>query len=221
MGLVADTIPAFILWASWLAYGAVVLWAIVRAPWSRLLDNESLHVFLGASVAIMLLWHIRAGVSPGLNFHLLGITSLTLLVGWPLAVVASAIALAATWLNGGLTTHTLALVGLLSAVIPITVTQVLLQLAQRHLPHNFFVYVYLNAFVAGGLGILLAGALNVAFSVFADAPQLQSLRPLYLSFLPLMFFSEAVINGMFMTMVVALRPRWVTTFDDNLYLKGK
>jgi uncharacterized membrane protein len=39
--------------------------------------------------------------------------------------------------------------------------------------------------------------------------------------LPLIFFSEAFINGMIMTAMVALRPGWVGSFDDELYLKNK
>jgi uncharacterized membrane protein len=36
-----------------------------------------------------------------------------------------------------------------------------------------------------------------------------------------MFLSEALINGMVMTMLVALRPEWVSSFSDDLYLKDK
>jgi uncharacterized membrane protein len=39
--------------------------------------------------------------------------------------------------------------------------------------------------------------------------------------LPLIFFAEAIINGMIMTTMVALRPGWVASFDDNLYIKNK
>ena len=43
----------------------------------------------------------------------------------------------------------------------------------------------------------------------------------YLPFLPLVFFSEAIVNGMIMTAMVALRPGWVASFDDNLYINNK
>jgi uncharacterized membrane protein len=40
-------------------------------------------------------------------------------------------------------------------------------------------------------------------------------------FIPLLMFGEAFLNGMAMTLLVAYRPRWVSTFHDHWYLDGK
>jgi uncharacterized membrane protein len=56
---------------------------------------------------------------------------------------------------------------------------------------------------------------------FVDAGNAEWLGYQLFPYLPLMFFSEAFINGMIVTAMVALRPGWVVSFDDNLYIKNK
>ena len=53
----------------------------------------------GVTVALMVLWLLRVDVLPGLSFHLLGVTSLTLMFGWSLAIVSATVALAAVTLT--------------------------------------------------------------------------------------------------------------------------
>jgi uncharacterized membrane protein len=106
-------------------------------------------------------------------------------------------------------------------VIPIVLTTVLLFVTQRRLPHNFFIYVYLNAFLAAGLSILSAMLAGAIILVAGEARSFGWLADQYLPYLPMMFFSEAVLNGMVMTMLVVLRPAWVCSFDDELYIHGK
>jgi uncharacterized membrane protein len=105
--------------------------------------------------------------------------------------------------------------------IPILLTQGLLRLSQWYLPHNFFIYILLNAFFAAGLSSLVARLAVVGLLLLAGVQQYDAVAYEYLPWLPMMFLSEALINGMVMTMLVALRPEWVCSFDDDLYLKGK
>jgi len=105
--------------------------------------------------------------------------------------------------------------------VPILVTQSLLRLAQRRLPHNFFVYVYINGFLAAGLSTLAVGLLGALLMLMVDGGSSEWLSYQYYPFFPLIFFSEAFVNGMIMTALVALRPGWVSSFDDNLYINNK
>jgi uncharacterized membrane protein len=76
---------------------ACIAWAVVRAPWARLRENEQSHVFLGAIVATAVLWSIGTAIGPLPRLHLLGATLLYLMFGLPLAIVAiSAVATVAT-----------------------------------------------------------------------------------------------------------------------------
>ena len=42
-----------------------------------------------------------------------------------------------------------------------------------------------------------------------------------LQYIPLFMFPEAFVTGMLISIFVVYRPNWVTTFDDERYIKGK
>ncbi|RMG29048.1 MAG: hypothetical protein D6721_07085 [Gammaproteobacteria bacterium] len=170
---------------------------------------------------MLVLWNIKAGLTPTLHFHLLGVTTLALMAGWRLALLGVVLVLAGTTLNGNGSWETLGINLLLMGFWPALLTQGLLRLAQRRLPHNFFIYVYVNAFFAGGLAMVGVGLFStLVFSAFGIHTTAW-LGEQYLVYFPLLFFSESVFNGMLVTMLVALRPEWVHTFDDRLYIHGK
>jgi len=207
-----------------LAVPLVLMWlmmALRYLPRQRLFDSAFTHVYFGACVAVLLIWSVQASVSPTLHFHLLGVTALTLMFGWPFASLAVVLVLVGTTLNGQGSWATYAVNLLTMGGIPILVSTGLLRWAQRRLPYNFFVYVYINAFLAAGISILATIFAGAGLLWLTGTHSLAWLGYQYLVFSPLMFFSEAVMNGMIMTMLVALRPEWVCSFDDNLYINGK
>ena len=54
-----------------MAAGSLLALIARRAAWRVLVDPANLNVFLGACVAVLALWRIKAGVGPGLSFQLL------------------------------------------------------------------------------------------------------------------------------------------------------
>jgi uncharacterized membrane protein len=86
-------VPSGLNWLLTLLYGVAMFSAVRMAPWRKLRDPEQLHVFLGAVVVLLGLWHLRAQVQPGLAYHLLGVTAVTLMFGWSMAVIAASLAL--------------------------------------------------------------------------------------------------------------------------------
>ena len=42
----------------------------------------------------------------------------------------------------------------------------------------------------------------------------------YLPFAPLYLFPEGLLNGMITTVLIGVRPDWLKTYDDELYLKS-
>jgi uncharacterized membrane protein len=208
-----------------LGFAALYAFALIKAlrwaDWGRLAQQAQLHVFLGACVALMLLWTLRTEIQPGFSWHLSGLVSLTLMFGWSLAVIGASLVL------GGIT-----LAGLndwagflpsvvLHALLPISLTQVVLALVRAYLPKHFFVYVFINAFLAAGLIAVLTAFATTATLLATEAYPLSKLRETYLLFLPLMFFPEAVLNGWTMSVLVGFKPDWVGSFRDEEYLKGK
>ena len=83
-------------------YGCCLLLALWFAPWKTLIEARVTHVFFGAAVALMFLWNASTPVQPGLSFHLLGLTAVTLILGWSFAVLAAAFALIGGYLNVGI-----------------------------------------------------------------------------------------------------------------------
>ncbi len=211
---------SLLLWIG-LGYGLILFQALRMAPWRRLRDNEQTHVFFGACVSLILLWSMRVPVEPGLSFHFLGVTSLVLMFGWSLGVIGSALALVGVTINQHGAWELFALNALLAGVLPVTLTQVILVLVRSLLPKNFFVYVLGNAFLTAGVVAIVSAYVAVALLVNNDVYSWEELSQVFLPFFPLMFLPEAVLNGWVMTVVVAYRPQWVGSFNDDLYLKGK
>ncbi len=207
--------------AFWVACALFLGLAVWLAPWRRFRDSRQLHLSAGVAVGLMVLWAMRTAVLPGLAFHLLGMTTATLMLGWSFAVLAGAVALVAVTMAGFGDWSGLPVNALLTVVVPATATQSLLVLARSALPKHFFVYVFINAFLAGGIVVLAAGYLAMWILVGADAVSLADLRQNLLPFFPLMLFPEAFVNGFLMSVMVGLRPEWVCSFRDEEYLHGK
>jgi uncharacterized membrane protein len=208
-------------WWAGMLYALSLYYAVRLAPWRRLRDSEQLHVFLGACVGLILLWSMRIEAVPGLQFHMLGVTSLTLMFGWSLALLGASLALLGVTLNGAAGWEGFVLSAFTLAVLPITLTQVLLVLVRSLLPKNFFIYVLVNAFFTGGLVALVSGYAAIGLLLWAGSYDIGGLRETLLPFFPLMFLPEGLLNGWIITVLAALRPHWLSSFDDDLYIRGK
>ncbi|WP_440995116.1 energy-coupling factor ABC transporter permease [Arhodomonas sp. SL1] len=217
MNVPADLLPTGWLWLANAALALLLGRALWRAPWSRLRASEQQHVFYASAVLVMLLWQMRAGIHPALELHFLGMTSLTLMFGWRLALLAGSLASALSIAVAGGAWTTLGATALLGAAIPVAVTQGFANVVARVLPWHFFIYVWLNAFFGA---ILAAGAAYLALIALASAaaPEAAAAASDYLPILPLLMFPEGFINGTVITMLVVYRPQWVWSFDDERYL---
>jgi len=176
---------------------------------------------MATCIGLLVLWTLRTEVVPGLAFHLLGITTLTLMVGWSLAVIGASLVLAATvfWGAADASGYPVSLITVV--VVPAALTQVLLVVVRGMLPRHFFIYVLVNAFLTAGLAALAGGCIAVLLLAGEGAYAFADLQQQVMPFFPLMFFPEAVINGWIITLMVALRPGWVWSFSDADYLDGK
>ncbi|MBT8122260.1 MAG: energy-coupling factor ABC transporter permease [Gammaproteobacteria bacterium] len=219
-------IPANLLPMAWLLgggvlYGLVLMAALLTAPWSRVRDSEAQNVYLAAIVAISLMWVMRGGIQAGLSYHLLGMTLLCLMFEWQFAVFAASLIVAFTSWQGGSGWAAFGVNVMLMGVLPILFTRVMLYICQRHLPHNYYIYVFVNAFLVGALSMLLAGGASGLLQLIAGVQPAGTISSNFLMILPMLMFGEAFINGGTLSLVVAYRPQWVATFHDRWYLDGK
>jgi uncharacterized membrane protein len=217
MDIPADLLPDSSLWIAAFVYAILLVTAALTAPWEKIIDKEGSNIFFGAVAFIAVVWILRAGIEPGHNYHLLGATALCLMFGWQFALAAVSLVLLITTWQGPAGWETFAINALVMGAVPVLFTRIMLYACQRWLPHNFFIYIFINAFLTGALSMFLCG--YTASTVLSMADNMPGNS--YLQVIPLLMFGEAFLNGMLMILLVAYKPRWVSTFHDHWYLDGK
>ncbi len=221
MELDASMFPTLVWGGALLIYLMALAMAVRHAPWRRLRDGAQWNAFLGSCVFLVMLWLLRTEMRAGLVFHLLGLTSLTLMFGWSLAVIGAGLVLLVLSLGGFADFSALGLNGLIEGVLPVSLTWIALLLVRHYLPRHFFIYIFINAFLVGGLAAVLTALLVSLFLLLSGAYTMEQLGNDYLPFFPLMFLPEAMLNGWIMTLLVGFKPHWVASFSDSDYLDGK
>ena len=203
--------------ANWL-YWPLLLYALYRAPWRIIRQNDSSNILFAACAAIFLLWQLRINVAEGLSVHLLGMTVLTLMFRWQVALIANALVLAGITLFNQLDVQAFAINGLLSGALPIAISYLIWRLNEWYLPANYFVYIFIAAFLAAAVSMIVTG--YVSYQLLSSAlNQLssQTLDEYLLIFVPLMY-PEAFLTGAVISIFVIYKPQWISTFDDRRYL---
>jgi uncharacterized membrane protein len=199
----------------------VLVWAALTAPWWRFDASQSAHVWYGTIFGVIVLWSIKASFPSALTFHLLGVPLFTLLAGPQLALIGTVLVVTiVTALRDGWWANC-ALDILASGAVPILVTTCALRAAERWLPPNFFVYIFVGAFFGPGVAMFVSGLLTSAAVVLAGAQPATVIVDQYLPYLLYLGFAEATISGMLATLLVVYWPAWVMTFDDARYLRGR
>lgn len=221
MEIDGDLFSGTLLW--WLAVlcAGILLVAMRYAPWRRLTQAGQMHVFLGAVVCLIALWHMRGQIQPGLSFHIMGVTVITLMFGWSMAIIVASLALVAVCINTGYGWQGYLISFLTVVLVPISLSQLSLVLVRTYLPKHFFVYVLGNGFMTAWLVGYISGYLAILLLVSSGAYTYAELSVTVMPFFPLMFFPEALINGWIITMLVLFCPAWVHSFSDEQYIHGK
>lgn len=206
------------LLAALVALGVCLAWAASGAPWARLRDAEQSHVFLGAVVAVAVLWSISSAIGALPRLHLLGATLMVLMFGPRLAVIGMT---AAVLLSTVVAPDSLPLApvrALAGGILPIAVSHAILRLCEEKLPANFFVYVFGAAFFGGAAAMIVTGIAAVTLLDLRAPAALPADAPLA-AVLLMLGFAEATLTGMLATLMAVYRPRWIGTFSDERYLR--
>jgi len=221
MNLPDNLLAAGWLWAGHGLYALALIYSLRFAPWRRLRRADQLHLWLGSIVTLLVLWNIRTGIQPGLNFHMLGATALTLMFGPELAVIGMSLVLLGTTLAGFSGVWTFSLNALVMGVLPVAISHAVYRLADTRLPNHLFVYVFVNGFFGGALAMAATGLAATTLLAVSGAYPASYLYGEYLPFFVLLGWSEALLTGMAVTLMVVYRPAWIVTFDDARYLRNK
>ena len=216
------TIPAGVpiawIWIANVALAAIVLLSARRAPWAHLAPNEGSHVFLGAIVALTLLWMMTGRLGTVVQFHLLGATLAYLMFGLPLAVIVMTAVTFIAAAVGTVPWPTVALTALVSGVLPAAIAHGILRLTEAKLPGNLFIYVFVAAFFGAAVAMVLSSAC-AALVIALGLPPGKMNAPEWLPMFILLGFGEATLTGMLAALFVVYCPTWIRTFRDERYLR--
>ncbi|WP_214000163.1 energy-coupling factor ABC transporter permease [Arsukibacterium sp.] len=205
--------------ASWLIWLIVVLRFFPREIIPKLkADPGYQHLWFGSVLIIALFWLVQAGIKPGLELHLLGVTTLVLCHGWRIA-----------WLTGSLVVVILVAVGnvslaaagsmaLTTIILPALFSYLIFVLSYQYLPRHLFIYIFVAGFANAALTITFKMLLTALWLYWQGPYSWSDIYQNYLQLALLIWFAEALLNGMAITLMSVYRPHWLRTFYDNEYL---
>ncbi|PLA74105.1 hypothetical protein CYQ88_07645 [Hydrogenovibrio sp. SC-1] len=202
-------------------YLPVLVWALKTAPWHKISDKPSQHVFLGATVIVFLTWNSVASIGPGLGFHLLLAALVTLMFGAQFALMSLSIALLGISILGSAGWMAFGLNALIMAVIPVLVVWRIAVWSYQALERNFFVFILLNGFLAASISVIAASAVAALVMAQSGLYTLEVLERSFIPYIPLIAIPEGFVNGVLILALVIMKPQWVSCFTDEQYLKGK
>lgn len=220
MSLMPHTLPPYVALAGWIVAAAVLAWAALRAQNECRQRPLLQHAWLGAIVAIALVWSLPMQAPAGLGLGLLGSALFALLFGRALAMLGlTAAAALATLLAGG-NWFDLGTASVLLALLPAWLATALQRRIERWLPHNVFVFIIGNGlFVSLATTVAASGAVLAVTALAQPAPQ--QLLADHLAYVLLLAWGEALLSGMLFSALVIFAPRAVRTYDLDLYLPAR
>ncbi len=180
-----------------------------------------MHLVAGGAVACLLLWLLNIHLLDGLMLHFLGITALTLIVGWSFSVLGASLAMIAFYGLQHLNWGAFPLSVLLCVVIPATTSWLLARTLHRQGLRHPFVYMLGAGFAGGGVVVLvLALVVGLLFWVLGLTAYLETAGEFW-PFIVLLMFSEGFINGMCVSALAIFHPDWMKTFDEKFYFDDR
>jgi uncharacterized membrane protein len=175
---------------------------------------------LACSLVFALLWQIKAGILVGLDLHILGVTAATLILGWRLAILASILASLLLLLFAQIDFKALPVLIMFTAFIPILLTYAVFVLSYHYLPKHFFIYIFVYTFITAGFIACIKITLIALFYLSIGLYNWQELINNYVSLSIIIWFPEAMLNGMAISIMITYRPHWVKTFYEKDYLSS-
>lgn len=223
MTLAEPILATWLLIACTLVSLAVIALAVAQRPWQELLRDSGLqHRWLAASVAVILLWQLRAQSVDWLTLHLILTALLTLIFKAPLALATNLLANLSLVVLGKVGWPLLGVNVLITGVIPITIVVLIWRIVDRHLPDNLMLYIFLCGFFGAALSALGTGLAGLGLIMLgATDPEAVFLAKEYALFLPLLMPSEAFLTGMLLSILAVYHPEWVATFSRHRYIDTK
>ncbi|WP_404340321.1 energy-coupling factor ABC transporter permease [Pseudoalteromonas mariniglutinosa] len=175
---------------------------------------------LSCALICAILWRIKAGVLSGLDLHILGVTAITLILGWRLAILATLLACGLLILFSQLSLMLLPYHLLFTALLPICLSYLFFLLCYHCLAKHFFIYIFVCTFLTAAVVACFKIVSSGLFYYLIGEYTFIEISENYLYLCAIIWFPEAMLNGMAITLLITYRPHWVKTFYDKDYLNS-
>ncbi|MCC4286801.1 MULTISPECIES: energy-coupling factor ABC transporter permease [Halomonadaceae] len=220
MSFAQSVLAPWALVMTWLLSLGVIVWCLCLRPWRPLLEDTALqHRWMAATLAVMLMWQLRAQAVDWLTLHLVFTVLMTLVFKMPLALISNVMVNVAMVAIGRNDWSLMGANVLVTGIVPATVTGFVWRIVDRRLPDNLMVFLFACGFFGTALATLGGGLSTVALIIVAGTdPEAVYLAQEYARFLPLLMPSEAFITGMLLSILLVYHPSWVATFNDHRYI---
>ena len=220
MSFAQSVLAPWALVMTWLLSLGVIGWCLCLRPWRPLLEDTALqHRWMAATLAVMLMWQLRAQAVDWLTLHLVFTVLMTLVFKMPLALISNVMINVAMVAIGRNDWSLMGANMLVTGIVPATVTGFVWRIVDRRLPDNLMVFLFACGFFGTALATLGGGLSAVALIIVAGTdPEAVYLAQEYARFLPLLMPSEAFITGMLLSILLVYHPSWVATFNDHRYI---
>lgn len=176
------------------------------------------HLVFASAVFLTLLWSVRAGIVPGLELFFLGVTTLVLCHGWRIAIWICCLPLLMLILFGTVALADGGAFALTTFVLPGLFSYAIFSWSYHYLSRHLFVYIFVAGFINAALTIVLKILLTSGWFYLQQAHSWHTIYQNYTQLVLLIWFGEALLNGMAITLMAVYRPSWLRTFFDNEYL---
>ena len=220
MSFAQSVLAPWALVMTWLLSLGVIVWCLCLRPWRPLLEDSALQPrWMAATLAVMLMWQLRAQAVDWLTLHLVFTVLMTLVFKMPLALISNVMINVAMVAIGRNDWSLMGANMLVTGIVPATVTGFVWRIVDRRLPDNLMVFLFACGFFGTALATLGGGLSTVALIIVAGTdPEAVYLAQEYARFLPLLMPSEAFITGMLLSILLVYHPSWVATFNDHRYI---
>ena len=199
-----------------MALAAIGVAAAFR-PWSTVTAPDLRTPWLVLLVAQTVLWSVQLRILPASVPPVLsGACLAVLMLGWPAAVVTTAMAAGAALVIAGAPPAAALAALAWNGIAPATAGLAIGLAARRWLPRHVFVYILGRGFAGTALAMTVAGLAAVAWQPHppgTDGTVLVTARWLAA-------WGEAFATGALTAIFVAFRPQWLATWSDARYLPG-
>jgi hypothetical protein len=110
-------------------------------------DSRRQHLLFGTVFALFMLWLVRRDFDTGVSYHFIGMTAVTLLLDWPLAIIGGLVAQLGLVSLGRQDLLAVGVNGALLILLPVLVTECCAIMVERAQPRNPFVYIFVPDFL--------------------------------------------------------------------------